>query len=121
MAVFTGSNNLKEIITESYPNYKLIDYDSVEACFDAVVKGETDCTLQNQYIADYQFNKPKYENLEAIPNSGYYEDFHCLVCQTAGHESKNMLTSIIDKSIKKSVKKIPSSQLLSIQPLCHIS
>lgn len=101
MAVFTGSNNLKEIITESYPNYKLIDYDSVEACFDAVVKGETDCTLQNQYIADYQFNKPKYENLEAIPNSGYYERFSLLSVPDSGVTNQSMLTSIIDKSIKK--------------------
>ncbi|NCC43098.1 MAG: transporter substrate-binding domain-containing protein [Clostridia bacterium] len=101
MATATGSKNLKAIINEYYPNYELVNYGTMEECFDAVASGKADCTLQNQYVAAYQFNKPKFENLQTIPNSGYFEEFSVMTIDRAGTMDVPMITSIINKSIKQ--------------------
>lgn len=99
MAISTGAENLKEIIAETFPNYQLIDCDSVEDCFTMVAEGRADCTLQNRYVADYQLNKPKFEQLATIPNSGDYESFSLL---SIGEEDVSLLLmSVIDKGIKQ--------------------
>ncbi|MDD3367345.1 MAG: response regulator [Lachnospiraceae bacterium] len=101
MAISTGSDNLKELIADTFPGYQQINYDSVEACFKAVAKGEADCTLQNQYIADYQLNKPIFEALETVPNSGYFQKFSLMNMFSNEELDSDMILSIIDKAIKQ--------------------
>ena len=101
LAYSSGSENLKEIIAQSFPKLELKNYDTIEDCFEAVAKGEVDCTIHNQYICDYQLNKPKFENLVTIPNSGYYEQFGLLMLEPEQTEETTLLMSIVDKAIKQ--------------------
>ncbi len=70
VAISTGSQTIRKVLGASYPNFELIDYDSIADCFDAVNMGKADLMIQNQYVAEYWFSKPKYEKLQVIPVLG---------------------------------------------------
>ena len=70
VAVSTGSQTLKKVMASMYPNFELIDYDTMEDCFDAVNRGEVDILIQNQFVAERYLYKPKYEKLIVIPVIG---------------------------------------------------
>ena len=76
VAVSTGSQTLKKVLARIFPNFELVDYDSVEACLDAMKRGEADLLIQNQYVAEYWLYRPSYENLKVIPIMGL-EDKLC--------------------------------------------
>lgn len=101
MAVLDNTSNLTAIIAENFPGYELVGYETVESCFDAVAEGVADCTLQNQFVAAYQLNKPKFEELVNIPNSGYYEKFSVLAVAGRTVSDDAMLISIMDKAIRQ--------------------
>lgn len=67
VAISTGSQTIKKVIARQYPNFKLQDYPSMEACLDAVSRGEADLLIQNQYVVEYWLYKPSYDNLAVIP------------------------------------------------------
>ncbi len=72
IAVATGSQTLKKVLHEQYPNFEIVDYDTIDACFEAVNQenGEADFLIQNQYVAEYRMYKPQYENLRVLPVQG---------------------------------------------------
>ncbi len=70
IAVATGSQTLKLVLAKQYPNFEIVDYDSIEHCFDAVKKQEADLLILNQYVAEFWLNKPFYEDLQVIPLIG---------------------------------------------------
>lgn len=67
VAISTGSQTIKKVIADYYPNFKLVDYDTIEDCLDAVNQGRADLLIQNQYVVEYWLYKPSYENLIVIP------------------------------------------------------
>lgn len=100
LATSTKSDNVLGVLREYFPNYTFINYSSIEECFDAVSKGEVDATLHNQYITSYLLNKPKYENLITMPNSGFYQRLSLACVETGNISETAMFTSIINKAIK---------------------
>ncbi len=71
IAVATGSQTLKKVLHEQYPNFEIIDYDTIEDCFEAVNnEGNADFLIQNQYVAEYRMYRPQYENLKVLPAVG---------------------------------------------------
>lgn len=101
LAVAKCSTNLKDIIAENFKGYKYRYYDTVEEAFGAVADGKADCVIENQYIVDYQLNKPKFEGLEAVPNSGYYEKFSLMWLDNNDNIDSKILMSVLNKGIKK--------------------
>lgn len=77
VAVATGSATLERVVQAAYPHFTLVVYDTMEECFEAVRKGETDLLLQNQYVVSYLLAKPAYENLVTVPADNL-EDKLCL-------------------------------------------
>ena len=67
VAISTGSQTIKKVLKDKYPNFIMVDYDTTEQCFDAVSSGEVDLLIQNQYVAEYWIYKPIYANLRVIP------------------------------------------------------
>lgn len=67
VAISTGSQTIKKVLSGYYPNYELVDYPSIEACFDAVNSGSADLLIQNQYVVEYWLHKPSYSDLQVIP------------------------------------------------------
>lgn len=105
VAISTGSQTIKKVLADQYPNFELVDYSSIEECFDAVSKGEADLLIQNQYVVEYWLYKPRYENLKVVPIIEL-EDKLCFSAVTPldredndiWHE-KELQISIINKSI----------------------
>lgn len=107
VAISTGSQTIKKVLSNYYPNYELVDYPSIEACFDAVNDGEVDLLIQNQYVVEYWLYKPGYSGLKVIPIIEL-EDRLCFSAVTPleridGDEpvwqEKELQISIINKSI----------------------
>ena len=105
VAISTGSQTIRKVINDQYPNFKLVDYDSIEDCLDAVSKGEADLLIQNQYVAEYWLYKPIYHDLVVIPMLEM-QDQYCFSAvvpleQDNGTDwrEKELAISIINKSI----------------------
>lgn len=105
VAISTGSQTLKKVLSNMFPNFVLKDYDSINACFDAVNAGEADMMIQNQYVAEYWLSNPKNEKLKVIPVVGL-DDMLCFSAmvgldknQGPTHEDGEILISILNKTI----------------------
>lgn len=105
VALSSGSQTIKKVLADTYPNFEILDYDSISACFDAVSRGEADVMILNQYVAEYWLFKPAYEGLKVIPALGL-EDQLCFSAvvpfdetgQPVGTEGDTLI-SILDKAI----------------------
>lgn len=108
LALPTGSVTLPQIVKTRYPNMEIQVYRSIQDCMDAVLDGEADVMLQNQYCVEKFISRPKYEELSIIPKEGM-EDLLCLSMILYRDEkgvvseelSDERLMSLIDKSIKR--------------------
>lgn len=49
-------------------------YDSIDACFQAVVSGKADCTYVNNYVANYLLSQMQYRTLTSTPISAMSQD-----------------------------------------------
>ena len=105
VALYSGSQTIKKVLTDIYPNFTLRDYDSTEACLDAVRDGEADLMIQSQYVVEYWLSKPRFSELKAIPAVGVDEElcFSAVVSIGGGpgpsQETGEKLIAIIDKAI----------------------
>ncbi len=108
VAVSTGSQTLKKVLARIFPNFELVDYDSMEECLDAMNRGEADILLQNQYVAEYWLYRPAYENMKVIPITGL-EDKLCFSAvvpleqteDSADWQEKKLLIDRIDEAISR--------------------
>lgn len=107
VAISSGSQTIKKVLSSYYPNYELVDYPSTEACFAAVNKGSADLLIQNQYVVEYWLFKPKYHGLKVIPLAEM-EDTLCFSAVTPLErtdtdsdvwQEKELQIGIINKSI----------------------
>ena len=105
VALCSGSQTIKTVLHNTYPNYSILDYDSIEACFSAVKAGEADMMILNQYVVEYWLSKPAYENLKVIPILGL-DDELCFSAVVPYDENGNpvgeegaVLISILNKAI----------------------
>lgn len=105
IAIQTGSQTIRKVLKESYPNFEPVDYASISECFDAVRSGKADLMMQNQYIVEYWISKPIYEDLNVIPVLGLDDN----LCFSAVYsfdgrpgptmEDGTILIGILDKTI----------------------
>ncbi len=104
VALSTGSQTIRKVIVGQFPNFEMVDYPSMEACLDAVSRGEADLLIQNQYVVEYWLYKPIYHDLLTIPLMEM-EDQLCFSAVTplepdpALTEEQELLISVINKSI----------------------
>ena len=108
IAVATGSQTLKKVLSEEYPRFEVVDFDTIEDCFRAVNgDGRADLLIQNQYIAEYRMHKPQYENLVVLPTAGL-DDRLCFSAVTplehtddAVWTEKERIVEILNKAIAR--------------------
>ncbi|NLD19396.1 MAG: transporter substrate-binding domain-containing protein [Clostridiales bacterium] len=108
VAMATGSGSVEAFLQTKYPNFKIVSYKSIEQCFNAVLNGEADLLMQNQYVVTTLLSKPKYELLSAYPVEGLSDQL-CLSAITSGGIDSEMdemmsnplLISVINKSISQ--------------------
>ncbi len=105
VAISTGSQTIRKVLGNACPNFELVDYESISACFDAVNSGEADLLIQNQYVAEYWMSKPVYEEMKVIPVLGMDDElcFSAVVAFGGGEgvpeEDGRVLIDILDKAI----------------------
>lgn len=105
VAISTGSQTIRKVLGDAYPNFELVDYGSISDCFEAVRSGEADMMIQNQYVAEYWFSKPAYEGLQVIPVLGMDDQlcFSAVVAFGGGkgvpQEEGELLIGVLDKAI----------------------
>ena len=77
LAMCTGSQTLSNVLTEQFPNFEHQNYETIEQCFRAVLTGQADVMILNEYVANYWMSRPSYEGLSIIPIEGL-SDAQCL-------------------------------------------
>lgn len=85
----------KQIEYEEFTSERILWYDSLQACLEAVNSGQADYTYGNGYSIQYYLNNPKYRNLRSIPQSSNPYQVSLGVAQT----EDNALLSILNKVI----------------------
>ena len=105
IAISTGSQTIRKVLGAQYPNFELVDYPSIQECFDAVNSGKADLMMQNQYVVEYWITKPIYEKLKVIPVLGLDDElcFSAVVAFGGGagvaEEDGRTLIGILNKAI----------------------
>ena len=108
VAVSTESQTLKKVLADAYPNFELVDYNSMEECLEALRRGEADLLIQNQYVAEYWLYRPSYENMKIVPIMGL-EDKLCFSAvvplehtdDSPEWKQKELLIEKIDEAIER--------------------
>lgn len=107
IAIPTGSQTIKKVLGAEYPNFEIVDYDTIEDCFKAVKNGEADLLLQNQYVVDNWLIRPQYEELKVISVESMNDEicFSTIVglngMEGMTQEKSARLIAILDKAISQ--------------------
>ncbi|MGE5677421.1 MAG: diguanylate cyclase, partial [Pseudomonadota bacterium] len=81
----------KDYYLDILENYNVVEYETVEDCFEAVNKGTADATIANAYAANYYLANPKFVNLIRQDLIGYSEDLSLGVSKDEDIELLNIL------------------------------
>lgn len=76
LCITSGSQTLKSKLKKQYPNFEIIEYGSINECFDAVRSRQADLLIQNQYVVENWLARPQYEALHTVAMDGV-EDALC--------------------------------------------
>lgn len=105
IAVSSGSQTLEHTIKKQYPQFQVLFFDSTEAALSAVLSGEADAVLHNQYTVERILCKPVYEDLQIVA-AATIGDSQCLAALVPIQDRKNvisedtaLLLSILNKGI----------------------
>lgn len=105
VAISSGSQTIRKVMRETFPQYTIQDYETIGDCFSAVKRGDADLLMLNQYVVEYWLYKPLYENLKVIPVLGL-DDQLCFSAVVAFDENGDpigeegyTLISILNKAI----------------------
>ena len=105
VAITSASAGMVSEMKEEYPDFEFKTYRTLEECFEAVKKGETEALIDNRYVVDTLLGKPSYQEMDVIPLQGLQNHF-CLA--VLGNEDENgnaclepLFLQITDKAIKQ--------------------
>jgi diguanylate cyclase (GGDEF)-like protein len=74
VAVVAGSQTLNNEIVVNFPNFTVVNCDTVEECLESVRKGKTDLMMTDRYIANYWLTRPLYDKLYVMPVDGLTDE-----------------------------------------------
>lgn len=97
LATVGGSYSLPRALREQFPNFSITPFDSIEGCLHAVLKGDADVFLYNQYALQHYLQKPQYDKLSIVPGL-VSEEGQCLSPMPA-LQADTQLVSILNKAI----------------------
>lgn len=87
---------LSEYIAGDNKDKKILYYDSVADCFEALANGDADITYSNTYIAEYLLSDPRYELFSIITMTNYSDEISIGLSSS----SDPRLFSILDKVLQ---------------------
>ncbi len=106
IAVNSGSQTLTKTIHKKYPKFRMLFCDSTEEALSALLSGEADAVLENQYMINRILCRPIYENLQIVAAASI-GDSQCLAClvpvsddgQSIISDDTALLLSVLNKGI----------------------
>ena len=107
IAVVSGSLTLATVLSAKYPNMQIVEYDTMDDCFNALYNEEVDLLIQNQYVVDGIMSRPRYEEVVVVPVEGLDDElcFSTIVSlygmEGMSEEESLIITSILNKAISQ--------------------
>ena len=86
---------LEDQLQDYFPDGEVHYYNTVEDCIGSLLSGDSDVTLQNNYVASYYLQRKAYQSLTATS----YLEFDDPLAVVGGPGVDNRVISIINKSI----------------------
>lgn len=93
-AALCNQDFLNYSVQKAYPDWKVTTYANPQECVEAVLTGETDCTLLNTHEAEYYLSMGKYQSLTQLVSGDIDQDISFGV----SHQSDPMLYSVLSKA-----------------------
>ena len=114
IAIESGSQTLAKTIQQQYPQFQILPCDSTEDALNALLSGEVDAVLQNQYTIERILCKPIYEDLQIVATASI-GDSQCLAALLPISENKQPLisddTTLLISILNKGIANLDQSQV----------
>jgi len=94
-ALIREMSYVEALLQAANPEYKIEFFDTSAECMEAVINGTADITIQDEYVAGYLLQKPKYNDLLTEIPGDSYTDSMCLYAA----ENQQLLISILNKTM----------------------
>lgn len=117
IALSTGSQTLTKVMESRYPNAEILIFETIEECFEAVLAGEAEVLIQNQYAVERYLPKPKYEDLTVLPSEGIEDELalaSVIYQEENGVEEEVLSDNRLIKIINKSIANINKNEIAEI-------
>lgn len=89
------SIGIESYVKEIFPNWNIIDFNSIEDCMNAVSNGTADLTLLDSIFLQTIINLQSYKNLTTVTTI----DVELSICMAVSSEYGNILCNILNKAI----------------------
>lgn len=116
LAVVEGSKTLNEVLTQNYPNLKIVYYKTIDDCFQALYMKEVDMLIQNQYVVEGLLSKPLYSSFHVVPIDGLNDElcFSTIVPLHGGYGLDEEESSIVISILNKAISQISNTEMDNI-------
>lgn len=107
LAVDTRHVDPVNVVGEAFPNFNVLECNSIEECFMAVKEGKADALIQNRYVVEPWLSKPVYSHMSVIPVQSMPESLCMAVTEKFSVKAEGtgwdpvLFLEIIDKAIKR--------------------
>ncbi len=116
IAVVSGSKTLQSVLKSKYPTFEIMEYNTIEDCFNALYVGEVDMLIQNQYVVEAILSKPVYSTLMVVPIDGLADElcFSTIVGLNGNYGMSENESALLIEILNKSISQITETEIDSI-------
>ncbi len=113
IAVDKNSTTVTQEFIDTYSNAKIVEYESISACFDALYKKKADVIVGKQSILQPYMSKPRNKTMNLMPVSASGPSM-CVATVTYEDSSSQLNDTLSDKqfisTVDKGLNQIPSDE-----------
>lgn len=116
LGVVAGSQTLRTVLNMKYPNLEIVNYTTIEDCFNALYEEEVDILIQNQYVVEAILSKSIYNAFSVISMEGLDDElcFSTIVSFKGGIGMEESESTLLIGILNKAISQISDAELDSI-------
>ena len=116
LGIVEGSQTLCTVLNMKYPNLEIVNYTTIEECFQALYEKEVDMLIQNQYVVEAILLKPIYSDFSVISMEGLADElcFSTIVSFRGGIGMEEAESTLLLGILNKAISQITDTELGSI-------
>lgn len=116
LGIVEGSQTLCTVLNMKYPNLEIVNYTTMEECFNALYIGEIDMLIQNQHVVEAIMKKPIYSSFSVISMEGLDDElcFSTIVSFNGGVGMEEAESTLLIGILNKAISQITDTELDSI-------